>query len=174
MLPNRLSIIAIALLFCLPDPMVAQKSPQGLHEVKIDTIVAQRLSTWDWAPDWYSLPDETPLNIFLGNKYVFYTSKSEPLKTLSDLDLEGGPRLGSFPMTTDLEMFAMVLLWSVGVDTDNRYGIGGGHWPKLFVDSPDLRLFIVPKSSESRADSTIATTGGGVKAKFVLSAERAD
>jgi hypothetical protein len=103
----------------------------------------------------------------LGRDVVVFTSRSKPLRNLSDIT-ERGDQVGVWGM----ELFGKVnrLLDAAGVPPsasgqDACMLMGDALFSTLFRDSPNLRLFVTHAYSDRR-EQAIVSRGGGLKLSF--------
>ena len=139
-------------------PLYGQVS-QRTAVIKVSPEVMKELATWD-------------------TKWRFFTPAANPLSVLADVvtnnfdiggqGLDGGSRISRFLALAGVPVQETV---SVGPGVSEiRYkvkvrGIGNGLFNKLFIDNPNLRLFLAYINNEEE-EKDITGPGGGIKLVF--------
>lgn len=100
----------------------------------------------------------------LGPNVVFYTSRANPLKRLSEIT-DANIQFAAWGVPTDFQVVdVLAIKYQLGGELRNPHFIGNLNFSKLFVGRPKLRLFVT--SQKIRGVDSIESSGGGLKIKL--------
>jgi hypothetical protein len=101
----------------------------------------------------------------LGPNVVFYTSRTNPLRRLAEIN-DADNQFAAWGVPTDFQITDVIgIKYQIGGELRNPRFIGNLNFSRLFLNHPNLKLFVTSRTI-SGVDS-IESSGGGLKVKLV-------